>query len=170
MTEGETVETDLASMIRGEHDEFREMLARLVSTERENADRKQEVFEALIVRSTSHKNAEEKAIMEPLLSATDGRAVALEMLEQHSAVTRIVKDMRPVPYDDELWLPKAKVLKMFYEGHFLSEEEGVLANLEGFFAASELGRIAEEFVSVRRSELEKRMSRFGAGTSGGVER
>lgn len=170
MTEGKTAETDLASMIRGEHGEFRQMLARLVCTEREWADRRDEVFEALIIRSTAHKNAEEEAVNEPLLSAREGRTVALEMLEQHRAVARIVKDMRPVPYDDELWLPKAKVLKMLYEAHFLSEEGGVLADLKRFFAASELDRITEEFESTRRSELMKRMSRLEAGTSGGVGR
>jgi len=65
-------------------------------------------------------------------------------------------DLRKVPFDDEIWLPKMIVLKILFDAHLTAEESKVLAHTADFFGGAEMNRMLEGFQTIEKSELEKR--------------
>jgi len=147
---------NLADHIKAEHDEFRAMLERLVVTHGNEVDIRKDTSHTLIRRSIAHRKAEEATVFGSLVSRNDTRGLALQMLEQHKAVAAVITDLRTIPFDDEVWLPKLIVLKFIFEAHLTEEEIKVLAHVEDFFGGAEVNRMFEEFQTIEKGELEKR--------------
>jgi hemerythrin-like domain-containing protein len=131
--------------LKAEHDEFRKMLSQLSDTGIEDVDMRQETFADLSMRVDAHDRAEEKTIYDAMRKNSDTKELALEGSEQHRITRVLMVELRKVGLDDELWLPKLRVIKGLLEHHFMVEETLVLPTAKDSLDQATMDRIGQEF-------------------------
>ncbi len=116
----------LVDMIRSEHEEFMKMLAQLSDSGIEDVDVRIEVFPDLQMRVDIHAKAEERTLYHALREEDDTKELALEAIEHHRVARVLMVELRNIRVDDELWLPKMRMIRSVLEGHFIFEEEVII--------------------------------------------
>lgn len=113
-------------VIRSEHEEFMKMLAQLSDSGIEDADVRIEVYPDLMMRIDVHAKAEEQTLYQALKEDDDTKELALEAIEHHRVARVLMVELRNIKVDDQLWLPKMRMIRSIVEGHFIFEEEVII--------------------------------------------
>jgi len=115
--------TNIISVLRTEHREVTKLFEILEKTTSRSARRRLELFAEIDASLRHHAEFEEKHVY-PLLTAKKiSMPTALEAIEEHAQVKRLLTDLRPLDAPDERWMAKIMVL-MEDVRHHVKEEEG----------------------------------------------
>jgi hypothetical protein len=143
---------ELEDRITEEHREFRKMLVLLNDTGAEDVDERLEVYADLMMRVDAHEKAEERTLYTEMKKDDDLKELALESIEEHRVSRILMVELRNVGLDDELWLPKIRMISSLLEAHMNKEEELVLP------AATEaLEEAVMKDITTRYGELQKQI-------------
>lgn len=110
--------------IKSEHEEFRELMNTIESSE---GSKKKELFEKLYVNVVGHHEAEEHVLFNDVKESSDkeGKSLVLEMIEEHSLIDYQFSVVQKTSISNETWDAKFSVLKEIVT-HHLDEEEDEL--------------------------------------------
>ena len=75
----------------------------------------------------------------------------LEGFEEHDVVDTLMGELSSLPYDDETWGPKAKVMKENIEHHIQEEEGEMFDKARSVFDRAELNDLGE-VMEARKAE------------------
>lgn len=114
---------DALSLLRADHREIKRLLAELEPTTERGIKTRAELFERIRRELTVHEVIEEEIFYPTLKQHPRAKAIVLEGYEEHDVVDTLMGELETLPYDDETWGPKAKVMAENIE-HHVDEEEG----------------------------------------------
>jgi len=148
-TVGSAAKPDAIEILEREHRRFEDLLKQGEdSTERAQSTRR-ELLATLTAELNAHELMEEKVLYPALQAHPQAREIVLEGFEEHHVADLIVRELRDVSTNDEVWGAKFKVLKESLE-HHIEEEEGNMFRLaRGIFSREELRLLAGRMLKVR---------------------
>jgi len=127
-----------------DHKKQRKLAKKLVKSEtREDKEKyRQELFVALY----PHIMGEDASIFDYLQKKGDeARAGALEAMQEHHVDRVLLGELMALDVDDEIFIPKAKVLREVNKHHLKEEEEEHFPRLEALASEEELDTLFEAY-------------------------
>ena len=114
---------DAIAMLKADHDKVKQLLTRLEDTTERAAKTRAELFATIKGELTVHEIIEEEIFYPALKAHPKTKDIALEGYEEHHVVDMVMAEIEGLPFDDEKWGAKFKVMKENIE-HHIEEEEG----------------------------------------------
>lgn len=112
------------AVLHREHQQVSAMIAAIKATEdRDDAElERARVFSDIRVALLSHARAEQEVLYTRLQAEHATRAIALEAVQEHQVVSRLIGDLHALASRGEIWMAKFKVLAENIEHHVREEE------------------------------------------------
>lgn len=129
--------------LREEHAEMRSMIDSLTIKYEGNR------FDSFAESLERHQEAEEDVLYNRLQNEKDVRPLVLEGIEEHRAVTSILRRLQNIDGGSEVWDARMKVLAETLEHHIHEEETELFPKAQKFIPADESMDLAQEFRDVR---------------------
>lgn len=114
--------SDIFDRLKQDHDKHREILAKLVDTHGESAERKA-LLEQFTIEAKGHAAAEEQALYSTVMRKPPTTEEARHSVAEHHDIEESLNDLAATDMASDEWLAKAKELKHTYEHHIDEEEE-----------------------------------------------
>jgi hypothetical protein len=111
------------TLLTDDHVKVRKLLTELESTTERGVRTREELFQKVKTELTVHEIIEEEIFYPELKAHPKAREIVLEAYEEHDVVDTLMGELSSLPFDDETWGPKFKVMKENIE-HHVEEEEG----------------------------------------------
>lgn len=111
------------SLLEEDHRKMKKLLSELESTTERGVKTRRELFATVREELTVHETIEEEIFYPALKEHPKTKEIALEGFEEHHVVDMVMAEIEGVPFDDEKWGAKFKVMKENIE-HHIEEEEG----------------------------------------------
>ena len=111
------------TLLKDDHDKVKKLLEELESTTERGVRRREELFSTIKREPTVHEIIEEEIFYPTLKQHPKAKDIVLEGYEEHHVVDTIMGELEKLPFDDETWGAKAKVMQENIE-HHIEEEEG----------------------------------------------
>ena len=146
---------DVRSFLEKDHDETKELLARIMDTTQGN--RRMKLLKQLKTALTAHSRAEERAVYDRMLktSSEDSRDLADEGYVEHRIVDQLLAELANGEPVSTRWHATAKVLKELVEHHIAEEQTDTFAELGEHFDSDELDAMGVEFLRAKAAILER---------------
>ena len=80
--------------IKTDHNEYRDMIAKLQKTTRDDVEVRRNTFSTLRRKVFAHFIAEEITVFKDMLKVTEMRPLALELVEEHRAIRNLIRRPR----------------------------------------------------------------------------
>ncbi len=109
--------------IRQDHDEAREMIARLKDTTSRAWKARRDLFDRLKLEMWVHHKVEEAVFYAHLRAGDDMHGEAMEALNEHHTANGLFEELDTFPVDSEEWLMKFKALSELVDHHMTEEED-----------------------------------------------
>lgn len=116
---------DIYALLKKDHQTVKSVFKELEETTSRAVKKREHLFAELNMELTVHALAEEKFLYPLLKEADESHEIALEAVEEHNVVKRLLKELESADKGTEEWLAKLKVLQENVE-HHVEEEEGEL--------------------------------------------
>ena len=131
------------TLLRKDHREIKRLLKELEpSTQVLDASgevsKRRDLFEQIRRLLTVHEVIEEEIFYPTLKQHPKAKEIVLEGIEEHDVVNTIMGELEGMPYDDETWGAKAKVMSENVEHHIEEEEEEMFDKAEQVLEDREL--------------------------------
>ena len=140
------------TLLKKDHDEVKKMLKDLDATTDRAVKTRQDLFERLKFSLTVHEQMEEAVLYPALKEHPKTKEITLEAYEEHHVVDMVMAEIESVPYDDERWGAKFKVMKENIEHHIEEEENEMFKKARQVFDEDELEALGER-MSARKDQL-----------------
>ena len=114
---------DAIKLLKEDHRKFKKLLGELEDTTERGVKTREKLLEQLKAELKPHEAAEEEIFYPALIERLKDDDIVLEGYEEHHAADVLLDELEDVPFDDERWGPKMKVIKENIE-HHIEEEEG----------------------------------------------
>ena len=114
---------DAIKLLKEDHEKFKKLLKELEETTERAVKTREKLSEELKRELKPHEAMEEEVFYPVLREKLKDDDIVLEGYEEHHAVDVLLEELEGVPYDDETWGPKMKVIQENIE-HHIEEEEG----------------------------------------------
>lgn len=114
---------DAIKLLKEDHKKFKKLLGDLEDTTERGVKTREKLLEQLKAELKPHEAAEEEIFYPALIERLKDDDIVLEGYEEHHAADVLLEELEDVPFDDERWGPKMKVIKENIE-HHIEEEEG----------------------------------------------
>ena len=125
---------DAISLLEEDHRKMKKLLSELESTTERGVKTREEIFYPAL---KEHPKTKE---------------IALEAYEEHHVVDMVMAEIEDVPYDDETWGAKFKVMKENIEHHIEEEENEMFKQARQVFEEDELESLGEQ-MRLRKEQL-----------------
>lgn len=155
---------DALGLLKEDHDRVKKMLQELESTTERGVKTRERLFTKVKQDLEVHETIEEEIFYPALKDHTKTKEIALEAYEEHHVVDTVMVEIEGVPYDDERWGAKFKVMQENLEHHIEEEEGEMFKQAKQVFEPTELTQLGESMMR-RKEELKKQQSTAEAGTS-----
>lgn len=116
---------DVYKLLHLDHETVKSIFEELEETTERTVKKRETLFDELKLELTVHALAEEKFLYPILKERGETREIALEAVEEHTVIKRLLKELDTGSKGSEAWLAKLKGLRENVERHF-EEEEGEL--------------------------------------------
>jgi hemerythrin-like domain-containing protein len=131
------------TLLRNDHREIKRLLKELEpSTQVLDASgevsKRRDLFEQIRRLLTVHEVIEEEIFYPTLKQHPKAKEIVLEGIEEHDVVNTIMGELEGMPYDDETWGAKAKVMSENVEHHIEEEEDEMFDKAEQVLEDREL--------------------------------
>jgi Hemerythrin HHE cation binding domain len=135
------------ALLEAEHKHMRKLLDELESTTERGVKTRAELFATIKGELTLHEVIEEEIFYPELKAHPKAVDIVLEGYEEHHVVDLLMAELERLDVSDEMWGPKAKVMKENVEHHMEEEEGDMFVKARQVFDKAELddlGRRMEE--------------------------
>ncbi len=111
-------------------------------------------FESLNKNLRVHHENEEKILLDTLAEQKDLREEALESIEEHRVIERMLIDLKDFPRENERWTVKLKILQEFTEHHLEEEEEDLFKGGRKLLSGDQADRMGNTFQERKQQQLQ----------------
>jgi hypothetical protein len=143
---------DALSLLKGDHQKVKKMLAELDRTTERGVKTREELFTKLKGELQVHEAIEEEIFYPALKEHPKAKELVLEAYEEHNVVDTVMSEIEGVAYDDERWGAKMTVLKENLEHHIEEEETEMFKQARQVFERDELDELGSRMES-RKHDL-----------------
>jgi hemerythrin-like domain-containing protein len=143
---------DAISLLEEDHRKMKKLLSELESTTERGVKTREELFATVKDELTVHETIEEEIFYPALKEHPKTKEIALEAYEEHHVVDMVMAEIEDVPYDDETWGAKFKVMKENIEHHIEEEENEMFKQARQVFEEDELEGMGEQ-MRLRKEQL-----------------
>ena len=147
-------------MLKDDHDAVKKLLGELERTTERGVKTREELFTRIKSDLTVHEIIEEEIFYPALKEHPRAKEIVLEAYEEHNVVDTLMGEISALPFDDEKWGAKAKVMKENIEHHIEEEEGEMFRKARQVFDEAEL-----EDLGRRMEQRRKAASREMAGSA-----
>ena len=144
---------DALSLLKEDHEKVKKLLEQLESTTERGVKTREELFSKIKQEMQVHEDIEESIFYPALKEHPKAKEIVLEGYEEHNVVDRLLGELDTLPFDDETWGAKAKVMKENIEHHIEEEEDEMFDKARDVFERAELTKLGER-MQARKQELE----------------
>ena len=146
---GAAAQDDALEILEREHRRFEELLKQGEESTEQARNGRRELLATLTSELNAHELMEETVLYPALQAHPETREVVLEGFEEHHIADVIVKELRAVAPNDEVWGAKFKVLKENIEHHIQEEEGNMFRFARGIFSREELRDLGARMLKSR---------------------
>jgi hemerythrin-like domain-containing protein len=143
---------DAISLLEEDHRKMKKLLSELESTTERGVKTREELFATVEDELTVHETIEEEIFYPALKEHPKTKEIALEAYEEHHVVDMVMAEIEDVPYDDETWGARFKVMKENIEHHIEEEENEMFKQARHVFEEDELEALGEQ-MRLRKEQL-----------------
>lgn len=141
---------NVIDILKQEHKMVLPMLSELASKGTSNREQK---YNTLKENLMPHLIGEEKALY-PRLMESGMRDMALESIEEHSAVKTLLDQLDSASRSEEdVWVAKLKVILENVEHHISEEEDEIFPQMEQEMSSSELSNLSSQYEEAKRKAM-----------------
>ena len=140
------------SLLEEDHRKMKKLLSELESTTERGVKTREELFATVRDELTVHETIEEEIFYPALKEHHKTKEIALEGYEEHHVVDMVMAEIEGLPYDDEKWGAKFKVMKENIEHHIEEEEKEMFMQARQAFEEDELEALGER-MKVRKDQM-----------------
>jgi hemerythrin-like domain-containing protein len=148
-------------MLMDDHAKLKKLLAELETTTERGVKTREELFAKIKRELTVHEIIEEEIFYPALKAHPKAKDIVLEGYEEHGVVDILMGELTDLPYDDETWGPKAKVMIENIEHHIEEEEGEMFEKARSVFDRSELNELGDA-MGARRVKAMAQQDRVAA--------
>jgi len=141
------------TMLTDDHRAVKKLLSELESTTERGVKTREELFTRIKADLTVHEIIEEEIFYPALKEHPRAKDVVLEAYEEHNVVDTLMGELSSLPFDDERWGAKAKVMQENIEHHIEEEEGEMFKKARQVFDASELEELGDRMAQRRASAV-----------------
>ena len=145
---------DAISLLEEDHRKMKELLSELESTTERGVKTREELFATVKEELTVHETIEEEIFYPALKEHPKTKEITLEAYEEHHVVDMVMAEIEGVPYDDERWGAKFKVMKENIEHHIEEEEGDMFVKARQVLDTKELRDLGEQMAQRKAEVLE----------------
>jgi hypothetical protein len=149
------------TLLTEDHEKVKKLLDELEATTERGVKTREELFTKIKRELTVHEIIEEEIFYPALKQHPRAKEIVLEGYEEHDVVDTLMGELSALPYDDETWGPKAKVMKENIEHHIQEEEGEMFEKARLVFDRAELNDLGE----VMEARKQEAMAAETAGAS-----
>jgi hemerythrin-like domain-containing protein len=149
------------TMLMDDHAKLKKLLAELETTTERGVKTREELFAKIRRELTVHEIIEEEIFYPALKAHPKAKDIVLEGYEEHGVVDILMGELTDLPYDDETWGPKAKVMIENIEHHIEEEEGEMFEKARSVFDRSELNELGDA-MGARRVKAMAQQDRVAA--------
>jgi hemerythrin-like domain-containing protein len=142
---------DIYARLRQEHDEARDLLAKLKETTPDDAERRDELFEALKRDLWAHHKLEEAVFYSVLADHRKTRGEAFEAINEHHMANGLLEELDSMPTDSLEWGQKLGVLKELVEHHMEEEEDDIFDEAREVLSDAQAEEIGQAMADRKRA-------------------
>ncbi len=140
------------TLLEEDHRKMKKLLSELESTTERGVKTREELFATVKDELTVHETIEEEIFYPALKEHPKTKEITLEAYEEHHVVDMVMAEIEGVPYDDERWGAKFKVMKENIEHHIEEEEKEMFMQARQAFEKDELEALGER-MKVRKDQM-----------------
>ncbi len=141
MSDGQRTDEDVMTLIRDQHDQVRDLFARVS----EAPETREEDFQCLIRLLAVHETAEEEIVHPRIRRIEGGEEVVSSRLEEESKAKRLLTDLEKAGVDSPDFESRLEEVRSAVEDHASSEEHDELPLLDRIDDPHERQLMAKEF-------------------------
>ena len=132
---------DAITLLKRDHDKVKSILSELEPTTERATKTRTELFAKLKMELTVHEIIEEEIFYPTLKQHPKAKEIVLEGYEEHHVVDTLMGELTALPFDDETWGAKAKVMQENIEHHIEEEEGEMFRTARQIFDRAELEQL-----------------------------
>jgi hypothetical protein len=141
------------TLLTEDHEKVKKLLDELEATTERGVKTREELFTKIKRELTVHEIIEEEIFYPALKQHPRAKEIVLEGYEEHDVVDTLMGELSALPYDDETWGPKAKVMKENIEHHIQEEEGEMFEKARLVFDRAELNDLGEVMEARKQEAL-----------------
>ena len=138
----------ILSLLAADHRQVDRLFIALDRTTARGVRRRRDLFATLDEVLSRHADFEERRVYPLLKDHPTSRGFAVEAVEEHAAVRRLLDELRVLPPDDGRWGGKLGVLAQIIRHHVQEEEGEAFPFLHQVVTADELERLAADYGTI----------------------
>jgi hemerythrin superfamily protein len=139
------------TMLTDDHRAVKKLLSELESTTERGVKTREELFTRIKADLTVHEIIEEEIFYPELKKHPKAKDIVLEGYEEHNVVDTLMGELSSMPFDDERWGAKAKVMQENIEHHIEEEEGEMFKKARQVFDDAELEELGDRMAQRRAS-------------------
>jgi hemerythrin-like domain-containing protein len=139
------------TMLTDDHRAVKKLLSELESTTERGVKTREELFTRIKADLTVHEIIEEEIFYPALKDHPKAKDIVLEAYEEHNVVDTLMGELSSLPFDDERWGAKAKVMQENIEHHIEEEEGDMFKKARQVFDEAELEELGDRMARRRVS-------------------
>jgi hemerythrin-like domain-containing protein len=143
---------DAITLLKDDHEKMKKLLTELESTTERGVKTREELFTKVREELTVHEAIEEEIFYPALKEHPKAKEIVLEAYEEHGVVDMVMAEIQGLPYEDETWGAKFKVMKENIEHHIEEEESEMFKQARDVFETQELEALGERMMA-RKEQL-----------------
>jgi iron-sulfur cluster repair protein YtfE (RIC family) len=143
---------DAIQLLKDDHEKMKKLLSEAEQTTEQAVKTREELFTTIKEELTVHETIEEEIFYPALKEHPKTKEIALEGYEEHHVVDMVIAEIEGVPYDDEKWGAKFKVLKENIAHHIEEEERRMFPTTRAVLTNDELNELGVR-MKVLKAEL-----------------
>jgi len=144
---------DAIALLKEDHEKVKKLLEQIESTTERGVKTREELFGKIRSEMKVHETIEEEIFYPALQQHPKAKEIVLEGYEEHDVVDRLMGDLDDMPFDDERWGAKLKVMKENIEHHIEEEEDEMFEKARSVFDKEELEELGAQ-MEARKKEAE----------------
>ena len=149
------------TLLKDDHDKVKKLLEELESTTERGIKRREELFSTIKRELTVHEIIEEEIFYPTLKQHPKAKDIVLEGYEEHHVVDTLMGELTALPFDDETWGAKAKVMQENIEHHIEEEEGEMFRTARQVFDRAELEQLGAAMEDRKKEAMAQQRAEAG---------
>jgi hemerythrin-like domain-containing protein len=140
-------------LLEADHRTVKGVMDDIEKTTERGVKTREELFRKFRLLLTVHEVIEETIFYPALKEHPKARDIVLEGYEEHHVVDEVMAEIQEVPFDDETWHAKAKVMIENVRHHIEEEESEMFPQARAAFDRQELEGLGERMEQRKKDAL-----------------